>query len=835
MIKKLIAGIFVLSTLVVNAYDKNFVREGDFSSNGKGWRFFARYRAGAFVNEGPNGKKCYKLSGGKNLTQNLYLYNLGTRSGWETALEKGETYTMSFWIKTEKLSGLFKKSPLHLINKGWTRSVVFPVPSTCDWTRIVKTFQAPPQTRKVSLCYTLLIYASTHMKGTFWITDIQIEKGNKASAFTNFWNFPASKYARDYKRIQKRINKTKINLTKKFPNSPIASEINKLDVRLKAIATPAPTNSSYQDAIRKLKEIDYELGRKLCRIWFKNPLSPSLKSDLPTGKALKKMTLYRNQKREFAIMISNFSGENAEFRVAPLNFSSSLKRVKGRSFISLYNAPLLQELRNRQNLHTDPLPRANQIGGITVGSGTTRQIIASINTNGFTPGIYKGIIRVASMTNPEFSRDFKLTFEVLPVELYSSVPTTICGMGSLLLRKREADELGMNSLSMGTGSFTPRLGKDGKLIPLNFDSLQGIIRRTRKTNPAAKFTLDFSIGKRFYRTSKLQWPHPDLVAGWKKFTSLLAAELKKTQLKPNDFLVQVVDEPALSGIKQYIEMQEIAKRNGLKIWTTLTGFDSSNPLMEKFYKQQDYVVLIYDVARNPKASKFFRKNNIPTGIYTCDAWGETLDPTAYYRIMAWMTWKNKFKGWHFWYRDDRNPNWKSIKNMSVVYTQNEGKDISPIWPEDDYVISRRWLGMRAAWQDYRSLYQLKKVADELKSSSADNFLRNATQEALKLASPETYPRSCSGDPDLLYDLNEIAAKLTAKILQKDNFAVTTLPKFNNGKLTVSTNQPCRLEVRTLDAGRLPWKVQYLNRAKNHILQLSKSTSRCDLTMINDRG
>ena len=177
MIKFLAIMILSTSAFFSNAATENLVNNGDFSFGKKSWNFRLKNEIGKFVNEGPDGKTCYTLTGNGNQQKSIYIYNMSVNGKQLIDLKEGENYTMSFWVKTEKISGLFKNSLLHIINQGWSRSVTFSVPATCKWTKIVKTFKAPKQKIKTNTNYSLLFFIPKQFKGTFWITDITVTKG----------------------------------------------------------------------------------------------------------------------------------------------------------------------------------------------------------------------------------------------------------------------------------------------------------------------------------------------------------------------------------------------------------------------------------------------------------------------------------------------------------------------------------------------------------------------------------------------------------------------------------------------------------------------------------
>ncbi|MFA6930998.1 MAG: carbohydrate binding domain-containing protein [Lentisphaeria bacterium] len=856
----ILGSIFLVCSLVA-AFEKpakNYVREGDFSEGMSGWHFFAGKTAGSVVNEGPDGSRCFKISGVQEA--GIYLYNKGTQS-WSMDLVEGETYTCSYWVKTENVKNTFAGNFLFLINYGWTQSVPFGAEATTDgWVKKEYTFQAPPQGKQLNPAqyrYSFLLYWPKGADGTVWLRQLQIERGSKASEFTPLWNFQVEQVLEKVEKCLTQVQKTQASLAKNFPDAgdlraEVDADLQKLLTWQARLTNPALlTNKLCTEAEAEMAAITSALGKKLCPVWLKEALQMSRERDFPDtierdlGLRLK---LYRRQTREFAIMISNLSGDSADFRVMPGEFLVAQRLLSGRDFITLYNAPLLPGSKFRSEHYTDALPVANQIGGLTVPGGSTRQVLVSLSTKGLSPGNYRGSIRIAATTNPEYDRDLLLEFEVLPVELCRRAPIDVGPFGCYNFLPQEVEELGHNVLAIDTGSFTPVMGKDHRLQPLNFASLQDRVKNARKLVPNCKFMLIFSIGPRFMTTTKLPWSDVRVQQAWREFVQQLAAEISKLGLSGKDFLLQVEDEPSAAGIEQSIDMQRMAQKAGLKMMSALTSFSAKEANIQEFYRQLDYPVVITKVTREPEALAFYRQNCSRLGFYDCDGFAEYLDSTVYCRLMSWRAWRHQLDGYYYWYRDDRFKNWEMVKYMSVVYELRDGNAFetrSPLRPGDDFVISRRWLGMRAAYQDYKMLYQLQQSAAKLEAvglvpelvAKAKAFLDEAPQRALTLDDPIKYPLPGKGDPGLLNQLNEQCLELHATLVAESGFALSGKPSLSKeGRLRLAANQPCRLEIRYLLAGQLPWlQLSKDDFTLDHQVTLAPDVSKCEITIISENG
>ena len=205
----------------LKAPSKNFIINGNFNDGLKGWSHNGNHR-GQIVKEGRDGGNCYKISGKGKGTALCYNSAKGKA---DLNLQEGKTYTLSAWFKAENINPkkLFTGGVLFIINTGWSKHVPLgPGEGTTDgWVRKTLTFTPPKQSKKYAkdgYCSFLISYPEGS-PGTVWIDDIQIEEGDKATEYSDFWNIEIAKIIKKLKNSVENINATQQVFKESLPDS----------------------------------------------------------------------------------------------------------------------------------------------------------------------------------------------------------------------------------------------------------------------------------------------------------------------------------------------------------------------------------------------------------------------------------------------------------------------------------------------------------------------------------------------------------------------------------------------------------------------------------------
>lgn len=166
----------------------NLVKDGGFAQGFDAWAVNPRPFGKLIPKAGPDGQTIFSIQGPMD-KYGLYLYNRGDVD--QMNLDPNKTYTLSAWIrlKTPGKASTYGKGVVYLINYGWRASAVLPITNTDDaWQRCSVSFKPPKQINKVPAgkpAYRVLIYIPQKFKDSIEITDIQLEEGDKATAFKN--------------------------------------------------------------------------------------------------------------------------------------------------------------------------------------------------------------------------------------------------------------------------------------------------------------------------------------------------------------------------------------------------------------------------------------------------------------------------------------------------------------------------------------------------------------------------------------------------------------------------------------------------------------------------
>ena len=855
---------------------KNYVANGSFRRGLEGWHFFKK-RGGAVVPEGLNGESCFKISG--SFDDYVYVYNIGTGNGWNIDLKEGQTYTLSASFKAEGLTNTDVDRIIHVPNYGWTKAVALGPGSatTAGWTRKSVTFKAPAQTKQhdgTGGDYRLLLFWPHGAGGTLWVDDIQVEDGAKETEYSDVLNFQVMATAKQLRKLHSQAQLTEQVLAGKFAHSSAANELkrrlalsrDKIELLGGEIANWRElSNAQLRGVEERMAVVADEMAAAMCPIWLKNPYLMTTETDFAESLELigpQRLRCYVNETKNVGLMITNLSGRNIDARVAPLAFlhEETQTIVAGKRIVTIYTAPFIRGHRAREQRFTDPLPEANAMRHLAIPAGESRQALLSLSTRGLQPGVYRGAVLFDPLANKTLAQKTTIELDVLPVRLPDRVPVDVGAMGARFLRPEEARRLGHNVAFLNVPSVFPNIDQRGGLHRLDYTHLDRKIRDARAVVPDCKFMMIFSIGMRFINVANrkgIKWPDARLKSAWQAWVKNLCDHLLAVGVDHDQFLLQVVDEPGPAEAIKAAELQRLAKEAvpELRLTSFLTGFRPDREHTATFYDGLDYVGPIVSAIRDGKCAAYFQARGKRVAVYDCRETSETLNPVSYYRLMPWRVWHQSLAGWYYWYRDDRNSNWSCVKYMSTVYPVREGnRDFTstPIWPEDTYVISRRWLAMEAGYLDYKALYLLHEALAEAEKvtgtdataiQAAKDFLRDAPLKALALDDPAKYPRALAegARPDILDQMRERMAGLTAALLQPGRIEVVNGPRVDaRGVLEFETEKPNIARISYLIDGQLPWReIAVDSFARKHVVALrpadGQAVTKCNIQVYDRSG
>ncbi len=837
--------------------DKNYVQDGSFENQGKGWTWFV-YKGGKITTEDSSRDGAVFHMGDKNTEQNYYYYQ------YNIPLEVGKTYTFSAMIKSEGISEAKRQAgALILTDYSWTsKSIPLEPPATTSgWTRVSKTFVAPETKLHANgdPIYNIVIHWPPNNAGSVWIDEVQVEEGSQATDFEAMYAGHARDALAKLRTLARQIFAAEDALEK----LPASDSIGDLKSRLSGVRKQASllrkqllayTTLSDQTRANLGKRIDEALGElALVRtlIWTGPahvPLSEVRLPDSFDDQLKLSMTCLRGEHRDIALNVASLSGNDYGMKLTPsvlYNERLGLK-LTGPKWLKVYAVPMIRGDQNIVSAFTDPLPEINNAGITPIASGRINQLVFSVDTSDLPPGEYTASIDVESLLDADSQRTIEIDLTVLPealMPLASEIRVLEC-FGSMDYAEQAMIDLGVNTFDVITAEIDVTFDDAGKLLRSDFSRTDIDVRRMLEIVPDAQFL--FLSGEDMRRKiSRLKgWEltleDKRFERAFKEWVAAIVEHFATLGVGPERLIMETYDEPQPSDYAAGTAMAQWTKQVEPKM---LTQFYGSGVVQNEAWKQN---AMAHDIvgpivsACSPENMAFVQSLGVTLWTYDCMAYGETFHPIAYYRLMPWMCRKYNQVGWgHYsWFNtshDRAYKAWQGVEAQNLVYPAADGEGM---------VVSRRYLAIRAGQEDYRVLDALQRVADRAgKSTQAQAFIAEAYDQALAMA-PREKGYETQIDPGIPADrvdvlreqaVDRIAAMLPDAINVKASMVETT------GTTSVSVNAPegGQLHLRYLVDGRLPWRTmsQAVASGQSEIVlpEISGRVNRCLVELAGEGG
>ncbi|MFA5864082.1 MAG: discoidin domain-containing protein [Phycisphaerae bacterium] len=797
---------------------KNYIQDGSFEY-GERWMWFMHKAGGLDDKVVYSGKFSFRM--GENDPTKYFYYHQ-----YNVPLQTGKTYTLSAMIKTDNVTVWPSDGTpgvIFLTNHSWTKSVALkPAQATTDWTRISKTFVAmPTQPRNDGKPnYTLTIYWPPNNNGRVWFDEIQIEEGDKATAFTDVYVGDALTALEKLQDLILQIFATQEALAN-FPSSPLITsastelettltQAGKVRDDLKRFA--ALSKSDREELSKRIDTLASRLAGVRTVMWMgpahitlnevKMPASRSEKLDIT-------LTCLKGEHRDIALNIANLTstGYPARLAVSELYNEARAERILPPQWIKLYSVPAMRGFSKPGEVFTDALPELGKGQIIQVNPATISQAVLSIDTTGLLPGEYTGSITVISMVDAAGKTQIPIKVKVLPVAI---LPLDKIDIAECYGHEEYAwdamVELGVNAFDIASACIDSEFNDDGSIKYIDFTRVDQIIRRALTDVPEARFHCISGQGIFSHLTYRQgwKWTEPRFKIAFKAWVKALADQLAALNVGPSRLIIETYDEPGEGDYPTGTSMANwIREVNpAIRSWFYATGI----PQDEGWKKN----ALAHDIIGpgvglcTPSNMAFAKTLGRQLWVYDCQADGESFEPIAYYRLMPWTCRKYGITGWgHFsWFSSSHGFGrgyrpWQGVETQNLVYPGpgNEG-----------YVISRRFLAIRAGHEDYQVLDALERTM-----ADAKKFLEESYDQALSLSPRESSYQTHlakGASPDLLDQLRSKAVTMIESVLSSPNELDSTLTEQDNKTtLSVTVPQDGKITVRYLVDGQLPWRVR----------------------------
>lgn len=463
-----------------------------------------------------------------------------------------------------------------------------------------------------------------------------------------------------------------------------------------------------QKKFDELRRLELELHRLLSgnQVFSLTECLPTHSSEIPVRPDFQErknefsVTAAGNEIRPFTLLLSNHTRRFEEYRVSvfhPGAAGSECPGLKGDNG-KIFPAEQICILRGVQvkdgegklhGLRFDPLVPASA-GIFSVPANDTGLIWINFNTDKIPPGRYSGMIRVVplgeELTQANTDRlayigkwrEFPLTVNVLDFKL-SPEPVIPINMFSRACSRemfRTMAELGIRDFHYHPWNFQMVFNNDGSLR--SFDDSRAEkhfaeLRRWAEDCGIAgkmRFSVAYSLYPRFrnlWGMKKFKVNTPEWERGWAECVRSLAKSFRKLNVKPEECMLELWDEPPPADFDELYQALRIARESAPELRWMVT-FDSRKLPLDKLRKLQDLLdVWIFwgkGYFTDPGYAAFIRelrKNGKEVGFYTCyTSMRQNLN--EYYRLHGLWAWVHKLQIAALYQLIDQPHNFNGISN-----------------------------------------------------------------------------------------------------------------------------------------------------------------------------
>lgn len=463
-----------------------------------------------------------------------------------------------------------------------------------------------------------------------------------------------------------------------------------------------------QKKFDELRRLELELHRLLSgnQVFSLTECLPTHSSEIPVRPDFQErknefsVTAAGNEIRPFTLLLSNHTRRFEEYRVSVFHPGAAgsecpgLKGDNGKIFpaeqICILRGVQVKDGEGKQHgLRFDPLVPASA-GIFSVPANDTGLIWINFNTDKIPPGRYSGMIRVVplgeELTQANTDRlayigkwrEFPLTVNVLDFKL-SPEPVIPINMFSRACSRemfRTMAELGIRDFHYHPWNFQMVFNNDGSLR--SFDDSRAEkhfaeLRRWAEDCGIAgkmRFSVAYSLYPRFrnlWGMKKFKVNTPEWERGWAECVRSLAKSFRKLNVKPEECMLELWDEPPPADFDELYQALRIARESAPELRWMVT-FDSRKLPLDKLRKLQDLLdVWIFwgkGYFTDPGYAAFIRelrKNGKEVGFYTCyTSMRQNLN--EYYRMHGLWAWVHKLQIAALYQLIDQPHNFNGISN-----------------------------------------------------------------------------------------------------------------------------------------------------------------------------
>lgn len=463
-----------------------------------------------------------------------------------------------------------------------------------------------------------------------------------------------------------------------------------------------------QKKFDELRRLELELHRLLSgnQVFSLTECLPTHSPEIPVRPDFQEqknafsVTAAGNEIRPFTLLLSNHTRRFEEYRVSVFHpgaagsESPGLKGDNGKIFpaerICILRGVQVKDGEGKQHgLRFDPLVPASA-GIFSVPANDTGLIWINFNTDSIPPGRYSGMIRIVplgeELTQANTDRlayigkwrEFPLTVNVLDFKLSPEpvIPINMFSRACSGEMFRTMAELGIRDFHYHPWNFQMTFNNDGSLR--SFDDSRAEkhfaeLRRWAEDCGIAgkmRFSVAYSLYPRFrnlWGMKKFKVNTPEWERGWAECVRSLAKSFRKLNVKPEECMLELWDEPPPSDFDELYQALRIARESAPEMRLMAT-FDSRKLPLDKLRKLQDLLdVWIFwgkGYFTAPEYAAFIRElrqKGKEVGFYVCyTSMRQNLN--EYFRLHGLWTWVHNLQVAAFYQLIDQPHNFNGISN-----------------------------------------------------------------------------------------------------------------------------------------------------------------------------
>ncbi|MCE1200406.1 MAG: hypothetical protein LWW85_15680, partial [Marinilabiliales bacterium] len=374
-----------------------------------------------------------------------------------------------------------------------------------------------------------------------------------------------------------------------------------------------------------------------------------------------RMLMMGNETEALALNITNLAEGTQMVKIYPYDLTDSQgKRISQRDVLVLHEA--IKTPSTRGTMVDEALPLMNEAHTLYLGASDTRKLWINVNSVKLAPGKYTFLLGVESVSLIESVQLVKVNLEVSTVRVpdknelafntWSSIEINDEVMRDKVVKDLIAHKIGVLSMLPPPRFY---LGEDGK-VKGDWDHWD------KYYTPLKDQIICFVTGAVSVDTKGKQVSPEQYAALLKEAYALGAQGMADRGIRPDQWAIYVMDEPALTGFPSILQAvkicQEIrAAKPDMELYTDPAGLVTPET-MKSFEGLIDVYSPQIDLLKDPnhKLLDYFHSLKKRIWFYEAPAPARNFHPLGHNRVQAWLAFDYGLTGCGYWNYNSNNVN-----------------------------------------------------------------------------------------------------------------------------------------------------------------------------------